>query len=117
MAPEIEAVPSEGSKRGQTFSAAAPGGKPRKNEGEKVVPALTGQGKQVRTKWQVVETNRPLMSVHQICQQNNIVVFGQDGGYIMSLTDWELTHFGVEDQVYVLDLFLPPAQGFRRQGE
>merc|ERR1712079_762551 len=42
LAPEIETRPSEGSKRGQTFAAAAKGGKPLHNEGEKVVQALTG---------------------------------------------------------------------------
>ena len=91
------------------------------NEGEKVIQALTSQGRPVTTTWQVVEVNRPLMSVHQICERGNVVVFGESGGYILSLADGTTTHFGVEDNVYVLDLFLPPmgnakTQGFRRQG-
>lgn len=117
FAPEIEPVPSEGSRRGQTYAAA--GGKPLANEGEKTVVAMTGQGKQVSTKWQVVGVNRPLMSVHQICKQGNVVVFGEQGGYVMNLMDGSMTPFGVEDQVYVLDLYLPPApseSGFPRLG-
>ena len=115
LAPELEPVPSEGSRRGQTYAAA--GGKVLKNEGEKWVQALTGQGKPVTTRWQVVDVNRPLMSVHQICQNGNIVVFGETGGYIMNVSDGSQTPFGVEDNVYVLDLYLPPAEGFGRQGK
>ena len=106
MAPEYEAKPSEGSRRGQTFAAA--GGKSLPNEGEKRVPMMTNQGRQVTTEWQVVDVTRPLMSVHQICAKGNVVVFGESGGYIMSLSDGHCTPFGVEDNVYVLDLYLPP---------
>ena len=112
MAPEIAAKPSEGSKRGQTFAAA--GGKALPNEGEKKIPMMTSQGRNVDTEWQVVETSRPLMSVHQICRKGNVVVFGQEGGYIMSLSDGSRTPFGVKDNVYVLDLYMPP---FGRQGQ
>ena len=79
--------------------AVAKGGKPRRNEGEKTVPAVTGQGRSVSTTWQVVEVNRPLMSVHQICERGNVVVFGEKGGYILNLSDGSQTPFGVEDNV------------------
>ena len=95
LAPEIPVVPSEGSKRGQTYAGAAKGGKPLHNEGEKVIPAFTSQGKPVSTTWQVVEVNRPLMSVHQICEKGNVVVFGEGGGYILSLADGTTTHTSV----------------------
>ena len=114
LAPEIEPVPSEGSARGQTFAAA--GGKELPNEGQKIVHALTSEGKQVATKWQVVPTSRPLMSVHQICEQGNVVVFGAHGGYIYNISDRSQTPIAVRDNVYVLDLYLPPVATFRRQG-
>ena len=57
------------------------------------------------------------MSVHQICQNGNIVVFGEKGGHIMNLADGSQTQFGVEDNVYVLNLYFPPAEGFRRPGK
>ena len=114
LAPEIPIQPSEGSKRGQTYAAAGKNRKPLQNEGEKTVPAVTSQGKQVSTEWQIVDVARPLMSVHQICKKGNIVVFGEAGGYIMSLSDGSQTPFGVEQNVYVLDLYLPPFGG---QGE
>ena len=85
-----------------------------------MVQAMTREGRGVSTTWQVVDVSRPLMSVHQICERGNIVVFGESGGYIMSLHDGAQTHFGVEDNVYVLELLLPPAsanpEGFGRQG-
>ena len=85
-----------------------------------MVPALTREGNGIHTTWQVVDVSRPLMSVHQICERDNIVVFGKGGGYIMSLVDGTMTHFGVEDNVYVLELMLPPnpadGEGFRWQG-
>ena len=88
-----------------------------------MIQALTNQGQNVTTTWQVVELSRPLMSVHQICERGNIVVFGQHGGYVMNLTSGAQSHFGVEDNVYVMELYLPPAstsppgsEGFRRQG-
>ena len=120
LAPEIQVSPSEGSRRGQTYGAAAKGGKPLANEGEKIVPAITPEGRGVETKWQIVNVNRPLMSVHQICQRGNIVVFGDSGGYIMNLSSGETTQFGIEDNVYVMELLLPPADQskpvFGRQG-
>ena len=94
------------------------GGKPLVNEGENVIQALIREGRNVSTTWQVV--NRPLMSVLQICQHGNIVICGQDGGYVINLNSGETTHFGVEDNVYIIELLLPPAAptntGFGRQG-
>ena len=95
LAPEVTPTPSEGSRRGQTYAAAAKGSKPLHNEGEKVVQAFTGQGRSVSTTWQVVDVNRPLMSVHQICSKGNVVVFGESGGYILNLADGSQTPFGV----------------------
>ena len=86
------------------------------NEGQKVVNCLTGQGNNVTTTWQVVDVSRPLMSVHQICSKGNICVFGESGGYILNMQTGSQTPFGVEDNVYVLDLYLPPVEGFQRPG-
>ena len=87
---------------------------------DNMLHAMTNQGEQLTTTWQVVDVSRPLMSVHQICQHGNVVVFGAEGGYVMNLANGSQTFFGVEDSVYVMDLYLPPdpasPQGFRRQG-
>ena len=48
------------------------------------------------------------------------MVFGEHGGYVMNINDGATTHFGLEDNVFVMELFLPPAgtgaEGFPRQG-
>ena len=49
----------------------------------------------------------------------NRVLFGAQGGVITNIESGKETHFGVRDNVYVLDLWLPPSQGttdFARQG-
>ena len=57
LAPEVEVTPTEGSRRGQTYAGAAKGGKPLQNEGQKVVQALTTEGQQISTTWQVVDVS------------------------------------------------------------
>ena len=115
MCIEVRSKASEGSRRGQMYTAA--GGKKLANEGEKDICMVTGDGHAVMTNWQTVDITRPLSSVRQICMQGNRVVFGAQGGVIQHLESGKETHFGVEDNVYVLDLWLPPSQpvaGFTR---
>ena len=114
MCPEVKSQPSEGSKRGQMYTAA--GGKKIPNEGEKHLQMVTNANEVVQTNWQTVDITRPLSSVRQICMQGNRVIFGAHGGVIYNIETGHETPFGIEDNVYVLDLWLPPAQGFARQG-
>ena len=116
MCSEIRSRASEGSRRGQMYTAA--GGKKLANEGEKEICMMTPDGEPVMTNWQTVDITRPLSSVRQICMQGNRVVFGASGGVIQNLESGKETPFGIEDNVYVLDLWLPPSQpagGFPRQ--
>ena len=115
MCPEVPSQPSEGSRRGQSYTTA--GGKKIKNEGEKNLSMVTEMGEMVGTNWQTVDITRPSTSVRQICQQGNRVAFGAQGGVILNLETGKETHLRVEDNVYVLDLWLPrPASGFGRPG-
>ena len=116
MCPEVKSRPSDGSRRGQMFSAA--GGKKIANEGEKDITMVTGNSKVVQTNWQTVDITRPLSSVRQICLQGNRVLFGAQGGVIYNIESGQETPFGIEDDIYVLDLWLPPSptRGFGRQG-
>ena len=97
---------------------AAAGGKTIANEGEKDITMVTGTNEIVQTNWQTVDITRPLSSVRQICLQGNRVLFGAQGGVIYNIESGQETPFGIEDNVYVLDLWLPPSptQGFGRQG-
>ena len=114
MCPEVKSRPTEGSKRGQMYTAA--GGKKIPNEGEKHIKMITGANETVQTNWQTVDITRPLSSVRQICMQGNRVLFGAQGGVIYNIETGKETPFGVEDNVYVLDLWMPPTQDFARQG-
>jgi hypothetical protein len=114
MCPDVKSQPSEGSKRGQKYTAA--GGKRIANEGEKNLQMVTINDDVVQTNWQTVDINRPLSSVRQICLQGNRVLFGAQGGIIYNIETGKETPFVVDDNVYVLELRLPPAQGFTRLG-
>ena len=115
MCPEVKSRPSDGSKRGQMYTAA--GGKKIANEGEKDITMVTGTNEIVQTNWQTVDITRPLSSVRQICAQGNRVLFGAQGGVIYNIESGHETPFGIEDNVYVLDSWLPPSptRGFGRQ--
>ena len=69
---------------------------------------VTGNNETVMTNWQTVDITRPLSSVRQICLQGNRVTVGAHGGVIKNIESGKETNFGVEDNVYVLDLWLPP---------
>lgn len=114
MCPEVKSQPSEGSKRGQKHTAA--GGKRVANEGEKNIQMVTSADEVVQTNWQTVDITRPLSSVRQICLQGNRVLFGAQGGIIYNIETGKETPFGLDNDVYVLELRLPPAQGFPRLG-
>ena len=73
MCPEVKSGPSEGSRRGQMYTAA--GGKKIANEGEKDITMVTGASEIVQTNWQTVDITRPLSSVRQICLEGNTECF------------------------------------------
>ncbi len=99
---------------GLTYTAA--GGKSLENMGEKVVTMCTSNGQPRTTKWQMVDVTRPLTSVRQVCKQGHYVIFGMYGGTIVDANTGEDTPFGVDGNVYTLDLWMPPESGFPGQG-
>jgi hypothetical protein len=117
LAPEIPIRASEGSRRGQTYSGAVKGAKELKNLGEKVMTMATSDGTMTQATWQMVDVNRPLTAVRKMCKQGNRVIFGLYGGVIQNVHTGEEVPFNVEDEVYTMDLWLPPAtpEGFQGQ--
>jgi len=102
----LQMTESAGSRRGQKYSAA--GGKALENLGEKRVGMVTNGGVQTEGTWQMVEVMRPLNSVRQICKQGNRVIFGYNGGVIQNVVTGHEIPFEVEDNIYTLDLWMPP---------
>ena len=74
--------------------------------------------KLVQTNCQTVDITTALSNVRQICLQGNRVLFGAQGGITCNIDKRQETPFGIEDNVYVLDLWLQPSptRGFGRQG-
>ena len=91
MCPEVKSRPSEGSKRGQMYTAA--GGKKIANEREKEITMVTGTNEIVQTNWQTVDITRLLSSVRQICLQGIRVFFGAQGGVIYNIASGHETPF------------------------
>ena len=84
-----------------------------KNEGEKELMMMTEEGPMLATRWQTVDVARPLLSVRQIAQR----AFGARGGEILNFKTRKVVPFGMEGNVYVLDLWIPPqTAGFTRPG-
>ena len=116
LAPEVEIRESVGSRTGQKYNAAS--GKSLSNLGEKCLHMVTEEGKHTRRTWQIADISRPLSSVRQICKKGNKVIFGMYGGVIQNLETGDETHFGVEDNIYTMSLWIPPSHEgvFHRQG-
>ena len=97
---------SEGSRRGQTYQAAAKGGKPVVNEGQKTVKFMTEEGQKKKVVCQVAAVNKILASIAGMCDKGNYVVFRHDGGDIISTATGKKTPFRRVGNVYVLDAWV-----------
>ena len=101
---------STGSKKGQTYVAAAKDGKPIVNEGEKTIkfyakPSLKAQKRKLI--FQVAKVNKMLASVAGFCDADNEVIFGKNSGMIRSLIDGESTQFERHGNIYLMDAYIP----------
>ena len=104
MVPWVPMMPSEGSKRGQTYTSA--GGERLPNLGEKKLEVVTDEGYPATARFQCADVTRALSAVSQMCDQGNRVIFEKMGGYIESLMDGTRTHFNRVNNVYVMELHM-----------
>lgn len=101
---------SVGSRKGQMYVAAAKGGKPIRNEGEKVIQFFTKPSKKAARRkltFQVAAVNKMLASVAGFCDANNEVIFRKKNGIIRELDTGEIIPFGRHGNIYVLDAYIP----------
>ena len=96
---------SAGSKAGQTYYTAD--GSRIPNQGEKTVVAFTDQEVPLAMRYQIADVTKPLNSVGEICDKDNYVVFGAQGGYIKDRWSPNKTFFRREYGVYVLRTWIP----------
>jgi hypothetical protein len=109
IAPNCPTVPSEGSKKGVKYVAAA--GKVIANEGEKNVKTQTGEGHLCGIKIQIAKVNKALLSVSKICDAGHEVVFNDNGGRTVHCTTGQVVKFRRVDGVYRLRVKIVGEQG------
>lgn len=120
-APQAKLMPSNNA--GKTYSAA--NGSSIKNQGCKVVSAVTQEGQWKNLRFEVANVTKALASVSKICSQDQTVVHNppwhEDGSYIYNWNTGEYTNLLLKDGVYVLDSMKAPTNQqikppFGRQG-
>jgi hypothetical protein len=102
IAPSCEIRPSEGSRKGVKYVAAA--GKTISNEGEKRVKAETEEGHICNLKIQVTAVNKALLSVSKICDAGHEVIFTKTGGRIVNCETGQVIGLRRVDGVYRIRL-------------
>ena len=116
--PDYPSEESPGSRRGQHFTSAT--GEEVPNEGQKVIPVVTEEGRNKKVTWQLAEVQKPLTAVGKICDNDAICVFGKRGGFIRDMANGEMTKFNRKNGIYVLKMWMRSQNGskdFRGQGE
>ena len=98
---------SAGSRSGQTYTAAAKGGKPILNEGQRTIKFFTQEGEKKKVTCQVAGVNKILASVALICDNGNHVIFRDVGGEIVNDKTGAVTPFRRHGNIYVLDAWIP----------
>ena len=83
-----------------------PNGEIVENDGEKHLKVKTAEGEKFIVRTQLTDVRKPLMSVSKVCDEGNIVVFKQNGGYIQSEKTGKKTSFSREGNVYALEMDL-----------
>ena len=58
------------------------------------------------TQVQIGDVNRPLMSVSQMCDKGNYVLFTAEGGSVLNLYDGQWIDFERVHNTYMMDLWL-----------
>ncbi len=107
------------SRAGLCYASAT--GAPIPNLGEQKLPMATMEGSLRMMTFQAAPLAKPLGSVSRICQAGHVVVFDEDGSFIMNKTTGEINWLREDDGNYMLGVWIPPAtalnedQGFAWQ--
>ena len=79
--PEYALQPSSGQAKGQQFIGA--GGERMPNMGEKRIPLMTAEGTARIATFQAASVRKPLLAVSAACDKGQMVMFDNDGSYII----------------------------------
>jgi len=116
VASKCPTVPSEGSRKGVKYVAAA--GTVISNDGEKNVKTQTAEGHLCGIKIQIAKVNKALLSVSKICDAGHEVTFNRTGGRIIHSATGQVVNFRRVDGVYRLRVKVvrETGSGFTRPG-
>ena len=74
--------------------------------GQQMISALTNEYQKANSTFQIADVSRSLTSVGAVCDRGNVVVFGPEGGYILSMEGGSSTKFERNGGKYELELWL-----------
>ena len=107
---EYPVLPTELSKAGAYYATAT--GEPIPNLGEQRLPMATQEGSFRAMTFQAAPVAKPLGSVKRICAAGHVVIFDEDGSYILNKATGELNWLREESGNYMLDVWVPPPAYF-----
>ena len=94
------------SKGGVTYASAT--GAPIPNLGEQILPLLTQEGSLRSMTFQAAPVDRALGSVKRMCRSGHMVVFDDDGSYVLNKSTGEINWLREEHGNYMLDTWIMP---------
>ena len=104
LATGVAVEESEMSRKGQSFVSADAGR--IENQGQQSLHVTTNEGREVMTRVQIGDVLRPLMSVSQMCDKGNCVIFTAEGGSVLNLYDRQWIDFERVRDTYMMDWWL-----------
>ena len=105
----VEGIPiqeADASRSGLNYASAT--GDPIPNLGEQRLPLMTQEGSLRAMTFQAAPVERALGSVKRMCSSGHIVVFDDDGSYVLNKLTGEVNWMREENGNYILDLWAMP---------
>ena len=97
----------EGSRRGQTHTAAAKNDKPFRSEGQRKLKFHTVDNEMRKVAWQVAAVNNIPASVAGVCDNGYEVIFRKHVGDIINLATGKKTPFRRDGNIYAMGAWFP----------
>ena len=95
---------TDASRNGLNYASAT--GDPIPNLGEQKLPLLTHEGSLRAVTFQAAPVDRALGSVKRMCSSGHMVVFGDDGSYVLNMMTGEVNWMREESGNCIIDLWV-----------
>ena len=105
--PTVQLIQTQGSLTGEDdFQSAT--GEPIPNLGELRVPLITREGTSRGMLFKGAPVSKPLASVKRICAAGHVVIFDDEGSFILNKRTGEMNAMREDSGNYMLDSYVPP---------